>query len=146
VKNQIKLSRRRLLAHVSVVAAAMAPVATVALGGLPAGDATLANADPIFAVIAEHKAAVEECIGLDDQAKSEEALDYEGAVFKTLFTTVPTTVAGVAAWLQHFGSPEHSGRNSIVAMIGQHYDVEFQDFVTRQLLAMAAVLMGAQSS
>jgi hypothetical protein len=83
---------------------------------------------------------------LDDKAKSDEVLDYEGAVFKTLFTTVPTTVAGVAAWLQHLGSPEHSGRNSIVATIGQHYDVEFQDVVTRQLLAMATVLTGAQSS
>jgi hypothetical protein len=48
--------------------------------------------------------------------------------------------------LQHLGSPEHSGRNSIVAKIGQHYDVEFQDVVTRQLLAMATVLTGAQSS
>jgi hypothetical protein len=48
--------------------------------------------------------------------------------------------------LQHLGSPEHFGRNSIVATIGQHYDVEFQDVVTRQLLAMATVLTGAQSS
>jgi hypothetical protein len=142
VKNQTKLSRRRLLAHVSVVAATMGPVATIALGGLPAGDAALAGAEPIFAVIAEHKVAVEACIALDDEAKSEEALDYEGAVFKTLFSTVPTTVTGVAAWLQHLGSPEHSERDSSVAMIGQHYDVEFQDVVTRQLLAVAAVLMG----
>jgi len=146
VKNQTKLSRRRLLAHVSVIAATMAPVATIALGGLPAGDAALASADPIFAVIAEHKAAVETCIAPDDEAKSEEALDYEGAVFKTLFTTVPTTVAGVTAWLQHLASPEHPGGDSVVATIGHYYDVEFQDVVTRQLLAMAAVLMGAQSS
>ena len=71
MKDQTKLSRRRLLAHVSVVAAAMAPVATIALGGLTAGDAALANADPIFAAIAEHKAAVETCIAPDDEAKSE---------------------------------------------------------------------------
>jgi hypothetical protein len=146
VKNQTKLSRRRLLAHVSVIAATMAPVATIALGGLSPGNAALSGADPIFAVIAEHKAAIETWIALDDKAKSDEVLDYEGAVFKTLFTTVPTTVAGVAAWLQHLGSPEHFGRNSIVATIGQHYDVEFQDVVTRQLLAMATVLTGAQSS
>jgi hypothetical protein len=145
VKNQTKLSRRRLLAHVSVVGAAMAPIATIALGGLPAGNAALSGADPIFAVLAEHKAAVEACIALDDEAKSEEALDYEGAVFKTLFTTVPTTMTGVAAWLQHLGSPEHSGRDSIVTTIGQHYDVEFQDVVTRQLLAVAAVLVGTES-
>jgi len=144
VENQTNLSRGRLLAHVSVIAATMAPVATIALGGLPAGNAALFGADPIFAVIVEHKAAVEACIALDDEAKSEEALDYEGAIFKTLFTTVPTTVTGVAAWLQHLGSPEHSGRESIVATVGQHYDVEFQDVVTRQLLAVAAVLMGAQ--
>jgi hypothetical protein len=140
VENQTRLSRRRLLAHVSVIAATMAPLATIALGGLPAGNAALSGADPIFAVIVEHKAAVEACVTLDDEAKSEEALDYEGAVFKTLFTTVPTTVAGVAAWLQHLGSPEHSGRDSIGAMIGQPYNVAFQDVVTRQLLAMAAVL------
>ncbi len=144
MENQTNLSRGRLLAHVSVIAATMAPVATIALGGLPAGNAALFGADPIFAVIVEHKAAVEACIALDDEAKSEEALDYEGAVFKTLFTTVPTTVAGVAAWLQHLGSPEHYGRDSIGATIGQNYDVEFQDVVTRQLLAVAAVLMGAQ--
>jgi hypothetical protein len=145
VKNQTKLSRRRLLAHVSVIAATMAPVATIALGGLSSGNTALSGADPIFAVIAEHKAAVETWIAPDDKAKSDEALDYEGAVFKTLFTTVPTTVAGVAAWLQHLGSPEHSGRDSIGATIGPHYDVVFQDVVTRQLLAAAAVLMGAQS-
>jgi hypothetical protein len=145
VKNQTKLSRRGLLAHVSVVAATMAPVATIALGGLPAGDAALSGADPIFAVIAEHKAAVEACIAPDAEAKSEEALDYEGAAFKTLFTTVPTTVAGVAAWLQHLASSGHPGGHSIVATIGQYYDVEFQDVVTRQLLAMAAVLTGAQA-
>jgi len=145
VKDQTKLSRRRLLAHISVIAATMAPVATIALGGLSPGNAALSSADPIFAVIAEHKAAVEACIALDDEAKSEEALDYEGAIFKTLFTTVPTTVTGVAAWLQHLGSPEHSGRESIVATVGQHYDVEFQDVVTRQLLTVAAVLMGAES-
>ena len=145
MNNQTKLSRKRLLAHVSVIAAAMVPVATIALGGLSPGNAALSSADPIFAVITEHKAAVEAWTALDDKAKNDEALDYEGAVFKTLFTTVPTTVAGVAAWLQHFGSPEDSGRDSIVATIGQHYDVEFQDVVTRQLLTVAAVLMGVQS-
>src|SRR5713226_750624 len=75
VNNQTKLSRRRLLAHVSVIAAAMVPVATIALGGLSPGNA---SADPIFAVIAEHKAAVEAWIALDDKAKNGEVLDYEG--------------------------------------------------------------------
>src|SRR5258707_13707377 len=131
LKNQTKLSRRRLLAHVSVIAATMAPVATIALGGLSPGNADLSGADPIFAVIAEHKAAIETWIALDDKAKSDEVLDYEGAVFKTLFTTVPTTVAGVAAWLQHLGSPEHSGRNSVDATIGHHYDVEIHGGRTR---------------
>src|SRR5258708_37936639 len=126
VKNQTKLSRRRLLAHVSVIAATMAPVARIALGGLSPGNAALSGADPIFAVIAEHKAAIETWIALDDKAKSDDVLDYEGAVFKTLFTTVPTTVAGVAAWLPHLGSPGHFGWDRIARPIGQNHHVECQ--------------------
>src|SRR5258708_25424135 len=117
VKTQTKLSRRRFLAHVSVIAATMAPVATIALGGLSPGNAALSGADPIFAVIAEHKAAIETWIALDDKAKSDEVLDYEGAVFKTLFTTVPTTVAAVAALFEPPGTPEDFRENNIVPTI-----------------------------
>jgi hypothetical protein len=92
VKSPTKLSRKRLLAHVSVIAAAMAPLATIALGDLPASDIPLSGPDPIFAVIAEHKAAVEACIALDDGAESKGPPEYEGAVFRILFTTAPTTV------------------------------------------------------
>jgi hypothetical protein len=122
-------------------AAAMAPLATIALGDLPASEIPC----PIFAVIAEHKAAVEACIALDDEAESKVPLDYEGAVFRILFTTAPTTVAGVAGWLQHLASPEHPGGHGIVATTGQHYDAEFQGVVTRQLPAVATVLMATQS-
>jgi hypothetical protein len=131
--------------HVSVIAAAMVPLATIALGDLPASDIPLSGPDPIFAVIAEHKAAVEACIALDDEAESKVPLDYEGPVFRILFTTAPTTVAGVAAWLQHLASPEHPGGHSIVATTGEHYDAEFQGVVTRQLLAVATVVMATQS-
>jgi hypothetical protein len=144
VKSPTKLSRKRLLTHVSVIAAAMAPLATIALGDLPASHIPLSGPDPIFAVIAEHKAAVEACIALDG-AESKVPLNHERAVFKILFTTAPTTVAGVAAWLQHLASPEHPGGHSIVATSGEHYDAEFQGVVTRQLLAVATVLMATQS-
>src|SRR5258708_16174087 len=79
VKNQTKLSRRRLLAHISVIAATMAPVATIALGGLSPGNAALSSADPIFAVLPDPKPAVAARIALYDKPKSAQALEYEGA-------------------------------------------------------------------
>jgi hypothetical protein len=54
-------------------------------------------------------------------------------------------VAGVAAWLRHLASPEHPAGHTIVATTGEHYDAEFQGVVTRQLLAVATMLMATQS-
>lgn len=99
--------------------------------------------DPIFAVIAEHKAATDAWVdGSDDDDK---ALDRQEERFDRLFTVTPTTVAGVAAWLTHLAEPEHPGGKSIVASIGEYYDADFHATVVQQFFNAAAVLRGKYS-
>jgi hypothetical protein len=71
--------------------------------------------DPIFAVIAEHREAQEACAvayeanDLDDDEDPNKlaALEKAGAVELPLFTTLPTSVAGVVALLEYVHSPCH---------------------------------------
>jgi hypothetical protein len=119
--NTMNLSRRAALARLSVAAGAVAlPAAASALGGTHHGATA---ADPIFAAIEEYKIAVAErstalsatwdgdnpalaglpknapaCIAAE--AAHDEAFDREWDAFDALFTTTPTTVAGVAALLE----------------------------------------------
>ena len=107
-------SRRAFLARTVPVAAAF-----VVAGGATAVEAAVASpveaiptappaADPIFAVIAEHRAAQ---MALADAERDESiwdradrrAIDAE----LPLFTTTPTTIAGVAALLEYVGSDVH---------------------------------------
>jgi hypothetical protein len=103
--------------------------------------------DPIFAVIAEHKAAIEawaDDVDDDDEANTK-ALDRQEETFDRLFMVAPTTVAGVAAWLTHLAEPEHPGGRSIVASIGEYYDTDFHAVVVQQFFSAAAVLRGKHS-
>jgi hypothetical protein len=93
------LSRRRLLASVPAVAAAMAPVAASALGGLPTRD------DPVFAAIEAHQVAAN---AFGDAVTDEEldaTCDGESDALFELLTTKPTTVAGALAALEYASSP-----------------------------------------
>jgi hypothetical protein len=115
-----KTSRRALLAGVPAVAA-LAAGTTVT--GLAAGLA--ASFDPIFAVIAEHRTALEEYLravmvsgamishGPDkdpnyDSADNETrgASDWEQDALYDVLTTQPTSLAGVVALLAHVALPE----------------------------------------
>jgi hypothetical protein len=69
------------------------------------------DADPILAVIAEHRAAQEALHAAGnvpnaeyDQSKWEQADDRAIAAELPLFTTAPTTIAGVAALLEYVGA------------------------------------------
>lgn len=137
-----KTTRRALLAGLPAVAAAMAPATATALSGLPAQPAE----DPILAAILEHRAAVKA-----REAVLETAIDghepecyaagsREFAAHDALFTIVPTTIAGVAAWLHHVGSPEYDGEEGCI--VTAEIDEEFENAVARQLRAIAAVLRG----
>jgi hypothetical protein len=101
--------------------------------------------DPIFAVIAEHKAAIDACVGGADDEAATKAFDRQEETFDRLFMVAPTTVAGVAAWLTHLAEPEHPGGRSIVASIGEYYDTDFHAAVARQFFNAAAVLRGKES-
>ena len=103
--------------------------------------------DPIFAVIAEHKAAIDAWVdgANDDDEANTKALDRQEETFDRLFMVAPTTVAGVAAWLTHLAEPEHPGGKSIVASIGEYYDTDFHAAVVKQFFNAAAVLRGKHS-
>jgi hypothetical protein len=103
--------------------------------------------DPIFAVIAEHKAAIEACVdGADgDDEATTKAFDRQEETFDRLFMVAPTTVAGVATWLPHLDELEHPGGRSIIASIGEYYDTDFHAAVVQKFLNAAAVLRGKHS-
>jgi hypothetical protein len=97
-----EMSRRSMLARTTAGAAASAlPIAAIAT-----------PVDPIFDVIAEHRNAYDAVLaasGVPDLPDSEfdridaKAIDAE----LPLFTTEPTTIAGVAALLEYVGSVVH---------------------------------------
>lgn len=97
------LSRRTALAGLAGAAAAgITPVIAVA-----------AEVDPIFTVIAEHRAAniglYAECeatdVAIEDCPIKTAALERQEAAELPLFTTAPTTLFGAAALLEYLASP-----------------------------------------
>ncbi len=118
------LSRRAAVAGLSTVAAAGLTAATVASGSAIAlstpGVVTLPAVDPAFAAIAEHIAATagylkgcEEHTGCDDYSPEWEAtkpafdaaVDRYYASLRRLFEAEATSLAGVAALLDHLSRP-----------------------------------------
>ena len=114
-------SRRALLTGAPAVAAAALAAGTAATGLATAMAAPLA-ADPIFAVIAEHKEAaeaynqaiaVEVAVDLRDDPDllttseaTREAGERAHARLLEVLTVKPTTLPGVVALLVHVGQPE----------------------------------------
>jgi len=101
------MSRRSILARASAGAAAAAlPLA--------AANAT-APVDPIFAIIAEHRAAQEaiaaaygaDDLDSEDDPNKQAAEDRGSDAELPLFITSPTTVAGIIALLEYVGSDVH---------------------------------------
>jgi hypothetical protein len=118
MKTDTNLSRRRLLASVPAVAAAGVPSVATALGGLAAG----ATIDPIFGLIAAQRetmralsAAFRKQSDMEeadsDEGWNEGKVDVDDAhdrdcdALVVVLTTQPTTLAGVAALLEHCGLP-----------------------------------------
>jgi hypothetical protein len=110
-------SRRALLMGFAAAATPIAPALANALG-----EPAPAMADPIFAVIAEHQAALKAYLqadaikgGLMDhtpewiaaRAVTDSAEARELIAHKAVFTTAPTTVSGAAALLEHVAQPEY---------------------------------------
>jgi hypothetical protein len=94
-----RLTRRNALAGLSVAAAA-------GVAALPVG---AAEVDPIFAVIASHKEAVEvhvRDIHEFDQDTPAESYERCDAALLDVLTVQPTTLAGVAALLAHVALPD----------------------------------------
>jgi hypothetical protein len=112
----IKTSRRSLLAGAPVAAAA-ALAAGTAVSSLAAGLTTpfLTSIDPIFDVIRRHWDAQETLdaacqtndLDMEEDPPKQAAYDRAIAAELPLFTTAPTTIAGVAALLEYVGSNVH---------------------------------------
>jgi hypothetical protein len=99
------------------------PAAALAAGttinGLAAGLTTPSSIDPIFAVIAEHNAAHEAVIAafdahIDDEEITNAAEERSMEAELPLFTTAPTTIAGVAALLAYLGRDAHSNPDETI--------------------------------
>jgi hypothetical protein len=93
------ISRRSILVRATAGAAASAlPIAS-----------TAALVDPVFAVIAEHRAAHDAVLAASGLPDSEyDRIDAIAiATELPLFTTDPTTIAGVATLLEYVGSDVH---------------------------------------
>jgi hypothetical protein len=103
-------SRRALLMGLAVAATPMAPALANALSQ-PAP----AAADPIFDVISRHWDAQETLdaacrandLDMEEDPPKQAAYDRAIAAELPLFTTAPTTIAGVAALLKYMGSDVH---------------------------------------
>jgi hypothetical protein len=106
-----RLSRRAALAGLSVAAAAVA--------ALPASAA--AEVDPIFAVIAEHRAAVRAyCAAFDEDDEdlvAETGSDHVDALAE-LVSCRPTTLPGIVALLEHLGEPDYGHDPDDVVLVG----------------------------
>jgi hypothetical protein len=110
----------------SIRPAVKAPAAETALSGLPPAATTASEVDPIFAVIAEHRAHMRDwadAMDAEHEAESDEedkaataAIDAASDAFESsigvVLTAQPTTIAGVAALLEHVGQEEFLGMSS----------------------------------
>jgi hypothetical protein len=130
MKTDINLTRRRLLARIPAVAAVGVPSVATALGGLPTGD------DPIFAVIAEYRAAVAARMAALDRWNeagephsgplydaSEAGCDHEHDVMAKFFETFPTTSAGAAALFERLAEQLYPGEGGDFTVL--EHEIEY---------------------
>ena len=116
MKTDSTLSRRRLLASIPTIAAIAAPAAANALSDIPTGS------DPVFAVIAEYRAAVIARMAALDRWNeagephsgplydaSDAGCGHEHDVMAKMFRTFPTTSAGAAALFERLAEPLYAG-------------------------------------
>jgi hypothetical protein len=105
-----KASRRALLMGLAAAATPMAPALATALSEPAPG-----SVDPIFDVIRRHWDAQETLdaacrasdLDMEEDPPKQAAYDRAIAAELPLFTTAPTTIAGVAALLAYVGSDVH---------------------------------------
>jgi hypothetical protein len=105
-------SSRRALLTAAPAAAAGALLAGTAVNAAAVAMAKAGEVDPIFAVIAEHQAAFVAVVAAyaredregDDDEITEAAQQRVLEAGLDLFTTPPTTLAGVVALLEHLGT------------------------------------------
>jgi hypothetical protein len=146
-------SRRAILAGIAVSPALA--VSTFTLAGATAF--RLSGPDPIFAVIDRYKIAVEaravamraendapDCSAA--KAKHTEANEHEWEVFDELFTTTPTTVAGMAALLDYlvvkpYDPEDEAPKDSPIILMA--YESGDYDDEARNLLTAAASMLRA---
>jgi hypothetical protein len=171
--NTSRLSRRNALAGLAGVGSTLVAAAIgSALGEGPPAPAP-STVDPIFEVIAEHKAAVDAHWvtsratwdmggGPADEPRdspthvaaekaNDLASDRESEAMGELFATAPTTVAGVAALLEHLAAPEWPRSDDTESVIRSAYanmdhDEGNDNDVDTQLRTISAVLRAAVSS
>ncbi len=118
--NTTSPSRRALLAGAPAVAAATLAGGTV-INALAIAEAKAAAVDPIFAVIAEHRAAQEDVdascnatdLDIEEDPNKQRAMDRASGAELPLFTTAPTTIAGVVALLEYMGSDVHETNGEV---------------------------------
>jgi hypothetical protein len=159
-------TRRALLAGAPAIAAAALAGGTVA-NAVAIGMAKAADVDPIFALIAEHQAALEAYLAasatdgnlvdhtpawIAARAVTESATAREELAHKAVFTTNPTTVAGVAALLGHVAQPEFlredeeypDDRQTLLSTLSECCDEEWkrigQDFPLRLAAALRNII------
>jgi hypothetical protein len=109
------LSRRSILARASAATVSTIAASPLLQTSVEAGGAHAQDADPIFAVITEHRAAQEDAdatcnagdLNGDEDPNKERAMDRAFAAELPLFVTSPTTIAGVGALLEYVGSDAH---------------------------------------
>jgi hypothetical protein len=114
--NTTSPSRRAVLAGISVAAVPIVAAVEKSVAGI--------DADPIFAVLAEHRAAMKACLSasaisgnlVDHTPKweaawpvTQAAIKREHAALLAVLTSQPTTFAGAAALLDHVGQDQFLG-------------------------------------
>jgi hypothetical protein len=101
-------SRRALLT--AAPAAAGALLAGTAVNAVAIGMAKAGEVDPIFAAIAEHRAAIDAyydaCHNPAAEDETSELCDLEAEALGDLLDCRPTTFAGIAALLDHLAQPQ----------------------------------------
>jgi hypothetical protein len=147
ILNMSITTRRRALALViPSLAAAVAPGAANAINAPTVQPAD----DPVLGLIAKYES-------LGNESKKLEAADVEDEddsewqsvqrdlwdVIRELFSTAPTTPAGVAAWSRFLGRHDPFFDDSMIGLVG--HDEEFQQMMAHQVLAAAAVLTRVQA-
>jgi hypothetical protein len=76
--------------------------------------------DPLFQAIEQHRAAVERVEALPDDARDaalDEPCEDERTAYAPLFTTAPTTAAGVAALFEHLAERDQLVRARIQSAV-----------------------------